>query len=94
MRTESYFENILHGAMDLMKKDSQQDQKTLFDLLSKGVACSEGRCDYCKSTINNKWDKQEIWLLTCDHIYHARCIAKTACEKLYSLKRERYRPAA
>ena len=29
VRIESYFENILRGAMDLIKKDSQADQKTL-----------------------------------------------------------------
>ena len=29
VRIESYFENILRGAMDLIKKDSQYDQKAL-----------------------------------------------------------------
>ena len=63
--------------MDLIKKDAQHDERTLFDLRSKGVACIIGKCDYCKSTINNRWDRQEIWFLNCGHIYHARCIAKT-----------------
>ena len=65
VRIESYFENILRGAMDLIKKDSQHDERTLCELRSKGVACIIGKCDYCKSTINNRWDKQEIWFLNC-----------------------------
>jgi len=77
VRTESYLENILIGAMDVILKDYTQDVKTVHELQSKGVVSVKGKCDYCQGTINNRWDRQEIWFLACGHIYHARCIAKT-----------------
>merc|ERR1712176_1159021 len=76
VRAESYFENILHGAMDLIYKDLKHDVKEVHELQQKGVVSVKGTCDYCHGSISNRWDRQEIWFMACGCIYKARCIAK------------------
>ena len=76
VKIESYFENILRGAMDLIKKDRQHEQRALHELSTRGIACLDGKCAYCKGPLSSRVDREEIWFLNCGHVFHARCIAK------------------
>ena len=71
---ESYTEEILLTAKHLLTKDMKTDAQIVSDYLSRGVVNKSNRCDYCKMKFNFKWDKQEVWLFKCDHIFHTSCI--------------------
>ena len=74
VRQESYTENILLSATRLILRDMGEDSIVLGDYLNRGVLVNSNRCDYCKLRFNFKWDKQEVWLFKCDHIFHTSCI--------------------
>jgi len=46
--------------------------------MAQGVSIRSNRCDLCKLKFNFKWDKQEVWLFKCDHIFHTSCIQATS----------------
>lgn len=71
---ESYTEEILLSCRKLLTCDMRQDFEILSGYLSRGVVNKENKCDYCKMKFNFKWDKQEVWLFKCDHIFHLSCI--------------------
>ena len=77
MRQESYTEEILLTAKRLLKRDMQRDGAILSGYLQRGVINKSNRCDYCQLKFNFKWDKQEVWLFKCDHIFHTSCIQAT-----------------
>lgn len=55
----------------------QRDSSILSGYLQRGVINKSNRCDGCKLKFNFKWDKQEVWLFKCDHIFHTSCIQAT-----------------
>lgn len=74
---ESYTEEILLSAKNLLTKDMKRDFGVLFGYLSQGVINKTNKCDYCKLKFNTKWDKQEVWVFKCDHIFHTSCIQQS-----------------
>jgi len=48
----------------------------LFDDYSRGVSNKDSKCSSCQTHLISKWDRQEIWVMPCEHVFHARCIAK------------------
>ena len=70
-------ENILLCAKSLLRKEQAADTEILDVLLSKGVLSKDNKCDDCKRPFDMKWDKQEVWLFNCNHIFHARCVTRS-----------------
>lgn len=76
IQTELYFIQILNTAICLVSKEVSGHTKELIEDYSKGFKTG-GKCDKCKQKLVNKFDRQEIWVMSCQHTFHARCIAKT-----------------
>ena len=77
VKQESYTEEILLTARRLLLCDMREESETLHQYLAQGISISNNRCDYCKLKFNFKWDKQEVWLFKCDHIFHTSCIQQS-----------------
>ena len=41
------------------------------------MATKGERCDHCQLKFQFRWDRQEVWLFKCDHIFHTSCIQAT-----------------
>lgn len=77
MQSDSYFESILENAKTLLRKDIGADTYIKIDHLTKGISQRESKCSLCKQRFNTWFDnKEEIWLFKCEHVFHARCVAK------------------
>ena len=70
VRQESYTENILLTEKRLLIRDLKDELDQLNVYRSMGVIKEGNRCDLCKLRFNFQWDKQEVWLFKCDHIFH------------------------
>lgn len=61
----------------MITKDIQADTYIKIEHLTEGLAQLESCCSSCKQRFNTWFDnKEEIWLFKCQHVFHARCIAK------------------
>lgn len=77
VQSDSHFESILQGASALISKDIIADTFIKIEHLTQGLAQLENCCSSCKQKFNSWFDnKEEIWLFKCQHVFHARCIAK------------------
>jgi hypothetical protein len=76
IQNELYFINILNAAIKLGTKEVGVHSAELATSYSKGFK-TRTKCDGCRMNLVNKFDRQEIWVMSCQHSFHARCIAKT-----------------
>ena len=76
IQTEIYHVGILNSAGKLVNKEVMTHSMELFDDYSRGVSNQDSKCSSCQTHLINKWDRQEIWVMPCEHVFHARCIAK------------------
>jgi hypothetical protein len=76
VKRETYLENILLNAKDLIMKDTSADAIILNDLRIKGTASNNNTCDYCKRSL--KLDKQSVEMFKCGHNFHRMCIKEQA----------------
>ena len=44
---------------------------------SRGLKNTHLKCDSCSVPLLSKFDRQDIWMTPCEHVFHARCIAKS-----------------
>lgn len=76
VKRETYNENILNNATDLILKDIMADSASLEQLRIRGCVAQRLSCQKCTMPFLNKWDKhQAIQLFKCGHNFHQRCIA-------------------
>jgi len=76
VKRETYLENILLNATDLIQKDKMADSTILNDLRVKGTASKQNKCDHCHK--NFRLDKQHIEMFKCGHNFHKMCIKDEA----------------
>jgi hypothetical protein len=76
IQTEMYFIGILNRAVKLVGKEVTDFSAELSKTFCRGYKTHK-TCDKCKNQLVNKFDKQDIWLLSCQHVFHARCVAKS-----------------
>lgn len=79
VKRETYLENILLNAMQLIQKDKLADSTILNDLRVLGSASRENRCNACRK--NFKLDKQFIEMFKCGHNFHRMCIKEVGKDK-------------
>ena len=72
VKRETYLENILTCATDLILKDKLADSGILDDLRQKGSASHNNTCSHCRR--NFILDKQQIVMFRCGHNFHKMCI--------------------
>ena len=72
VKRETYLENILTCATDLILKDKLADSGILDDLRLKGSASHNNTCNHCRR--NFILDKQQIVMFRCGHNFHKMCI--------------------
>lgn len=73
VKRETYLENILLSAMDLIQKDQMADAAILNELRVLGSASNESNlCDACQKPF--KLDKQFIEMFKCGHNFHRMCL--------------------
>lgn len=77
LQHESISVEILRSAKRLIDKEVLVDVRDYQILQANGFNSLTKKCDSCNTNLVNKWDKQEVWLLSCGHVFHARCISKT-----------------
>ena len=78
VRQQSHTEEILLNTSNILVRDMQLDFGTVCNYRGMGVKNEENRCDHCKLPFNSQWDKQEVWLFKCDHIFHTACIQQSS----------------
>ena len=76
IQTELYFISILNTAIKLVSKEVSANTKEIVNEFSRGFK-TRTKCDGCSMNLVNKFDRQELWIMSCQHTFHARCIAKT-----------------
>jgi hypothetical protein len=77
VQSEGHFEQILELAQKLIRKDVGADTVVKIDFLTEGLVQLQDKCSACKQKFNTWFDnKEEIWVFKCEHVFHARCIAK------------------
>lgn len=76
VKRETYLENILLNATDLIQKDTMADASILNDLRMHGTASNQNQCDACKKDF--KLDKQFIEMFKCGHNFHKMCIKESS----------------
>ena len=84
---------MLKSARQLIDREVVADAKSYAAMCVRGFSSENSMCDFCKTHLRNKWDIQQVWLMPCDHVFHARCIAKTdgqcsICFKEYEVLRK------
>ena len=86
VKTETYHENILNNAGDLLLKDIMADTNSLNELRSQGCVANIIRCSKCSLQLQTKWTKQKIFMFKCGHNFHQMCLKKgdTSCVKCYN----------
>lgn len=76
VKRETYNENILNNATDLILKDIMADSASVEQLRVKGCAAKHLSCHKCSMPFVNKWDKHHaIQMFKCGHNFHQRCVA-------------------
>jgi hypothetical protein len=76
IETELYFINILNTAIKLTRKEVGTHTAEILIDYSKGYK-TRSKCDGCQRPMVNKFDRQDIWVMSCQHSFHARCIVKS-----------------
>ena len=77
LKKEKIQVTVLERARGLAFKEVVNDSAFYNSLKAKGFSNQVQKCNCCNAKLVNKWDIQEIWMMPCDHIFHARCIAKS-----------------
>lgn len=77
IQMETYFVSVLESARKLVEKEVLSHSFELHQECSRGVLNKEPKCDNCKQKLISKFDRQDIWMMPCQHSFHARCIAKS-----------------
>ena len=76
IETEAYFISIMKSAWTLVNKENKLLRNDIAKDFCRGFK-SQYSCAACNQKLVNKFNKQELWLTPCEHIFHARCIAKS-----------------
>ena len=78
VKRETYHENILNNATDLIAKDAHADANLLDQARLQGVVSSRNRCDKCNQAfVINGTIKQDIQMFKCGHNFHNLCLKQS-----------------
>lgn len=75
VKRETYHENILNNATDLLQKDMSADAHILDLAHLQGVVSRKRKCDKCRQDfIINRTIRQDIQMFKCGHNFHTLCL--------------------
>lgn len=80
---QSYQENILSKAINLLNYDTVNMAQNLLYLSNKGVTSNDVKCSKCEDRVIKETllrSGESLAIFACGHIFHRKCLKQTHCE--------------